>query len=331
MKKLAMYYKELEGSKVLCELCPHYCVLDNDEYGKCKVRVNNDGKLFTINYGDVASIAIDPIEKKPLYNFYPGSQVISVATYGCNFSCKFCQNHRISQNVVDARYLDSDNLVELIGETSDSIGIAFTYNEPFIWYEYIYEISKKIKKEYPDKKIIIISNGFINERPFLDLLPYIDCLNIDLKSYNNDFYENICGGKLDPVKRIIELAIKSKAHVEITTLMITNQVDDIEQMKDIAEFIGSFDKSTPLHLSRYYPNYKYEEEATPLSKMLDAQEPVREYLEYVYLGNIAGVDTNTYCPKCNTLLIERNGYETRNHMTSVICSSCNYKINVKND
>lgn len=326
MKRKAMFFKKFKKNVVRCELCPHYCVLKDGDTGKCKVRSNTGGELYTINYGDVSSIAIDPIEKKPLYNFYPNSRVISLATYGCNFSCKFCQNHRISQNIVDSKYLSPQALADLIVSTSENIGIAFTYNEPFIWYEYIYDTSKLLKDLAPDKKIIIVTNGYINAEPFKKLLPYIDAMNIDLKSNSNHFYKAICGGTIEPVKQIIKLA--KDIHIEITTLMVTGEVDEASTIEEIAKYIASISKSIPLHLSRYYPNFEYYEEATQLKKMIQAQNSARKYLEYVYLGNVAGVDTNTYCPNCNTLLIERNGYEARNLNKSKLCISCGYEVNI---
>lgn len=327
MKKKAMFFKKLKNNVVQCELCPHYCVLKEEETGKCKVRLNISGELYTINYGDIASIAIDPIEKKPLYNFFPNGRVLSLATYGCNFSCKFCQNYRISQHVVDSKFLSPEALLDLVVSTSENIGIAFTYNEPFIWYEYIYDVSKLLKEFAPDKKVILVTNGFVNEEPLKKLLPYVDAMNIDLKSNRDVFYREICGGKLDPVKRTIELA--KDIHIEITTLMVAGQVDEENDIREISEFVSSINRNIPLHLSRYYPNYEYDEEATNLTKMLNAQNIAREYLDYVYLGNVAGVDTNTYCPNCNTLLVERNGYESRNLNNKEVCMSCGAKINIK--
>ena len=168
MKKKAMYFKTLKGQKVLCKLCPHYCIIENNTAGKCKVRQNIDGILYAINYGSVSSIAIDAIEKKPLYNYYPGSQVLSIATYGCNFSCEFCQNHHISQKIVESKYLSPENLVELVINDSENLGIAFTYNEPIIWYEYIYDTARLLKEKNLNKKVILVTNGFINEKPFLE-------------------------------------------------------------------------------------------------------------------------------------------------------------------
>lgn len=327
MKKKAMYFRKLKDQRVLCELCPHYCVLKEGEYGKCKVRTNTDGELYTINYGDVSSIAIDPIEKKPLYHFYPGGRIISIATYGCNFSCKFCQNYRISQNIVDSSFLSVENLIDVIISTSENIGIAFTYNEPFIWYEYIFDAVKMLKEKAPEKKVVLVTNGFVNEEPFKALLPYLDALNIDLKSNRDEFYKDVCGGRLEPVKKIIELA--KDTHLEITTLMVTGEVDEEDEIKEIAEFIASINPQIPLHLSRYFPCYNYKEEPTSLSKMLVAQNIAREHLEYVYLGNLAGVDTNTYCPNCNTLLIERYGYEVRNLNNNENCLSCGHSLNIK--
>lgn len=326
MKKKAMYFKTLEGQKVLCKLCPHYCIIENNKIGKCKVRQNEDGVLFTINYGSVSSIAIDPIEKKPLYHYYPGSQVLSIATYGCNFSCDFCQNHRISQNIVESKYLSPENLVELVINDSENLGIAFTYNEPVIWYEYIYDTAKLLKEKKSNKKVILVTNGFVNEKPFLKLKPYIDALNIDLKSSKDDFYKDVCGGLLEPVKNIISLSYD--IHLEITTLMVSNEVT-CNDIKELSKYIRTINKNIPYHISRYFPNYKYNDKFTGLGDLLEANKIAGKELEYVYLGNVAGIDSNTYCPKCNILLIERNGYEVRNLNKSSICNSCGYELNIK--
>lgn len=325
MKRKAMYYKKLENLKVICELCPHFCVLDNNKYGKCKTRVNLDGILYTMNYGEVSSIAIDPIEKKPLYNFYPGSKILSIGTYGCNFLCDFCQNHSISQNIVDTKYLSVEDLVSLIVDTDNNLGIAFTYNEPIIWYEYIYDLAKLLKSLYPEKKVVLVSNGFINEKPLRELIKYLDGVNIDLKSFNEDFYKDI-GGRLEPVKKSIE--ILSEIHLEVTTLMVSFKVDEKKDIEGIAKYLNNIDKMIPLHISRYFPRYKYKEEETSLEKMFIARDVAKKYLDYVYLGNITGIDINTYCPKCKSLLIERSGYNIVDLTKDKICISCGYNLNI---
>lgn len=288
MIKQAMYYNQLKDSKVHCILCPHYCLINEGDVGKCNVRKNMDGQLFTMNYGEITSISLDPIEKKPLHFYKPGTSILSVGSFGCNLKCSFCQNYSIAQ-IEEFRgrrdSVSSKELVDIIIKRKDSIGIAFTYNEPSIWYEYIYEVSKLLKESDPSKDIVLITNGFINEDPLRKLLPYINAMNIDLKGFNNRFYHEICGGSLEPVLKTIEIAGKS-TYVEVTTLLVTGENDNLGEVEDIARFIASIDKNIPLHLSRYFPTYKMDNPPTDLKFMYKAKAVADKYLKKIILGNV---------------------------------------------
>lgn len=288
MKIEAMFYKKLKDNLVNCQLCPHNCVIKNGDYGICNVRKNQEGELFTINFGEITSISMDPIEKKPLYFFREGSSILSVGTFGCNFKCTFCQNYTIAQIEEFRGHSKSMTVKELVNTVinrEDSIGIAFTYNEPSIWYEYVYKVSKLLKEKDPDIVVVIVTNGFINEEPLKQLLPYVDAMNIDLKGFNNKYYRDICGGRLEPVLKTIELSAK-KVHVEVTTLLVTGENDTPEEVESIAKFLANIDEDIPLHLTRYFPNYKMSNPATDLNFMYRAQGIAREYLNRVILGNM---------------------------------------------
>ena len=284
MKVEAMFYERIRN-KIHCYLCPHNCVMDDGHRGKCNVRVHEDDKLYTINYGEITSVSLDPIEKKPLHFFRPGSYILSVGSYGCNFICDFCQNFRISQSIADSNYVSKESLVETVLKTENNIGIAFTYNEPSIWYEYVYDCAKLIKETDPGVSVALVTNGYISEEPLKKLLPYIDAMNIDLKSFSNKYYNKLCGGSLEPVLRTIEISSKS-CHVEVTTLLVSGKNDNLEEIEDIAKFISFIDSDIPLHLSRYFPRYKMESPATDIEFMERAEEVSKKHLKKVVLGNV---------------------------------------------
>lgn len=288
MIKSAMFYDKLEDTKVHCKLCPHNCIIGDGELGKCNVRKNIDGELFTFNFEEVTSIAVDPIEKKPLHFYKPGSSILSVGSFGCNFKCSFCQNYTIAQieeHKGTSHSIGVERLVNQIMEQNDSIGIAFTYNEPSIWYEYVYEVSKFLKKQDPNKDVVLVTNGFINEEPLRKLLPYIDAMNIDLKGFNNRYYSEICGGRLEPVLKTIEICRES-IHVEVTTLLVTGENDNLEEVENIAKFLGSISPDIPFHLTRYFPTYKMNNPPTDLNFMYEAKAVAEKHLNKVILGNI---------------------------------------------
>ncbi len=273
---------------MICDLCPHRCNLEKEgQHGFCRGRVLKDGEIIDENYGRITSLALDPIEKKPLRNFYPGLKIISVGSFGCNLMCPFCQNYEISQadKSIDNEYLSPEDLVNIAFnyQVKGNIGIAFTYNEPLVSYEYVRDTSILAKKR--GLKTVLVTNGMINEEPFRKLLPYIDALNIDLKGFTSRFYK-MCGGDLDTVKRSIEVACEY-SHVEVTTLVIPGENDSDEEMEQIGKFLSSISKDIPLHVSRFFPMYKMKDkEPTPIDTILRLTKVARKYLTYVYPGNI---------------------------------------------
>ncbi|WP_315076690.1 AmmeMemoRadiSam system radical SAM enzyme [uncultured Clostridium sp.] len=320
------FYEKLED-KFKCKLCPHNCIIDKNNFGICKVRTNKNDELIAINYGEVTSAAVDPIEKKPLYHFKPSKNILSLGSFGCNMQCSFCQNYEISQNRPQTQYVSIEELIKIISRIENNTGIAFTYNEPFMWYEYIYNCAKKIKEYDKDINVVIVTNGYINEEPLMKILPFVDAMNIDLKAYTNKYYNKICGAKLEPVLEAIKKC-NEYCHVEITTLLVNDENDSIEETSQIAQFISSINKEIPLHLSRYFPKYKMQNEATEIEKIIKAEEEAKKYLDNVYVGNVGGVDNNTYCKKCGKLLIKRDGYSTEVYIKNNKCSQCGEKLNV---
>lgn len=319
-----MHYEKKDDNVVKCNLCPHNCIIKEGKMGICRVRKNIDGKLISLNYGKITSYAYDPIDKKPLYHFYPGKDVLSLGSLGCNLSCDFCQNWEIAQDDSLSVEIDDDDIL-LMAESKASIGVAYTYNEPSVFYEYVYHMAKLIKTK--GLKNILVTNGYINEEPFVKLLPFIDAMNIDLKSMENDFYKRICGGSLEPVKRIIELASKS-THVELTTLVIEGENSSEEEIEKLSKWIASIDKTIPLHLSKYYPAYKMKIPETKNEVLVKAKEVAKKYLDHVYIGNVWGVDDNTYCPHCKSTLINRHNTVEIVGIEDGKCKKCGEKTHI---
>lgn len=298
---------------VRCLLCPHLCLIRSGQRGICGVRENLQGDIDLITSGVISGYAMDPIEKKPLYHFFPGSVILSIGSYGCNLRCDFCQNYNISQEVLTERStrLDPEKIAVKAAAASRNIGIAYTYNEPVIWYEYVVECAKLIARE--NMKNVIISNGYIRKEPLIELTRYIDAFNIDLKSFNNEFYRRYAGATLRPVLDAIGIIAASGRHLEITTLIVPGLNDSPDEMRQEAEWIAeNAGQSVPLHLSRYFPNYHRGDPATPPETVLMLREIAEEYLDFVYAGNMAGTDggSDTRCPSCRSVVIRRSGYST---------------------
>lgn len=271
--------------QVKCLLCPHHCLIASGKSGICMVRKNEQGTLVAEAYGKITSIALDPIEKKPLYYYHPGSNVLSVGSYGCNLSCSFCQNWTIASRRAEYEYLDPASLARLSADYKrlDSIGVAFTYNEPLINWEYVYESAVRIKAN--GQKNILVTNGFINARPLDELLPYIDAMNIDLKSFHDQFYRKTCGGRLQPVLDTIARCA-GRCHLEITTLLIPGLNDSEEEIDQLAAWLATIDPATPLHLTRHHPAYKMmQPQPIEIDRMNKLADIARRYLSRVRLGN----------------------------------------------
>ncbi len=328
--KQAMFWEKRGEEKVQCLLCPQKCVIAPGKKGFCRVRLNEGGELFTLNYGKVSSYGMDPIEKKPLYHFYPGSYIFSVGTFGCNLRCGFCQNWTIVHGAPETITLSPEELVKFTAaepQGHKSIGIAYTYSEPFMWYEYVYDTARIARKA--GLKNVLVTNGFINPEPLDEILPLIDAMNIDVKGFYDRYYNETCTGELHPVLETVETASR-QCHVEITTLLVTGLNDSEEEISDLVDWLAGVDADIPLHFSRYFPNYKMDLPPTPLHTMEMAREIARKKLNYVYLGNVFGSDgSNTYCPQCSELLIYRGTYRAANKgIKGKNCRRCGREINI---
>ena len=329
-----MFYQQLEDNKVICQLCPHNCKLTENIVGICNVRKNGSGKLYSKVYGRSIAVHIDQIEKKPLFHFAPGSPSFSIATAGCNFHCKFCQNHDISQVTgnIDlnriGKEISPEDIVNM-AKHKNCISIAYTYTEPTIYFEYAYDTAKLAKQQ--NLFNVFVTNGFINPEPMKLISEYLDAANVDLKSFREDFYRKLIGAKLSPVLDSLKLMKKLNIWLEITTLIIPNENDSDEELTKIASFIkNELGEETPWHISRFYPQYKLMNySVTPISTLQKAYKIGKELgLRYVYMGNVPASDTeSTYCYNCGKLLIERWGYQiSSNYIVSGKCKFCGAKI-----
>jgi pyruvate formate lyase activating enzyme len=322
----ARFYTTREDKKIQCNLCPNNCLISPGKTGVCKVRLNENDELVLPYFGKLAAVALDPIEKKPLYHFYPGTSILSIGFVGCSFHCPFCQNYHISQSTyASTEFIDPQALVEL-AERKRSFAIAYTYSEPLIHLEYVLEAARIAR----DKGIknVLVSNGYINPQPAEELLNILDAANIDLKCFTEDFYRKEIGGKLEEVKRFITQAA-GKIELEVTTLVIPGKNDSREEIAEIARFLAGLDPAIPYHLSCYYPTYKYTIPATPPQTVITLAEQARQYLKYVYVGNVGFYETNTMCPSCGNTLIERRGYAVAfPGVENGSCRQCGEKINI---
>lgn len=322
-QKEALFYELLEDRWVQCYLCPHNCRIFNQGLGKCGVRENDRGKLYTFNYGKIAAYNLDPIEKKPLYHFYPGSKIFSIGSIGCNLKCSFCQNWSIAHTNTSAIFVTPQNIVEIAKKESDNIGIAYTYNEPSIWYEFVYETAVLAHQE--GLKNVLVTNGFIQKEPLRQILPYIDGMNIDLKAFNDEFYYKLCQGRLSPVKETIK-EVAGNCHMEITTLVIGDINDSIDEIERLSRWIAKISPDIPLHLSRYFPAYKMNQPPTSIHSLINALETAKNYLHYVYMGNVQEANLNTYCPECGNKIIDRSFVTTIKGFSQGKCSQCGKHI-----
>lgn len=331
--KEALYYRKLDDGDLQCNLCPHNCIIKEDRTGLCGVRRNTKGKLMSLNYGILSSIHIDPIEKKPLYHFYPGKNILSLGSFGCNLKCSFCQNWEISQY----EYIESyphraysiENIIEEACKLQDNIGIAYTYNEPTVWYEYMKEVAQNVREK--GLKNVVVSNGFINHEPLKDILPLIDAFNIDIKAFTNSFYKKITKGELQPVLDVIKQICKSGKHIELTNLVIPKLNDSEDEFREMVKWIeGETGKDTVLHISKYFPNFRMRIEPTPTDVLDRFYEIASEYLNYVYLGNVYFEPDKyrTFCANCKSAVIERTGFST--DLSGIDdkgnCKHCGHKV-----
>jgi len=318
--------------EIQCELCPKMCVIQPGQSGECRVRINIDGVLRTVVYGYPCSLyPYDPVEKKPLFHFLPGTRIFSVATVGCNLHCKNCQNWEISQanpEESQAYVCSPEKLVELAKERNCP-SLAYTYTDPIIFYEYVYDTAKLARQA--GIRNVLVTAGYINEQPWKKLLEYVDAANIDLKFISDDLYRRICSGTLKPVQNALVVAKASGILVEVTNLIIPTLNDKPEQIRQLSHWVkANLGSETPLHFSSFTPRYKLRHLPPTSPQTLDmAREiAISEGLNYVYIGNILSKEgQNTYCPSCKELLIERSGYTIlKNQLKNGCCSRCGKEI-----
>ncbi len=295
-----------------CTLCPHQCLLQEGSVGHCQMRTVHKGIPVDLSYGRVSAQQLDPIEKKPLYHFYPSSMVYSIGGYGCNFRCSFCQNWHIAQcssHSQSAKYTPSDIVTAAL--RSNATGIAYTYNEPIISYPFVYETAVCAREAGLCN--ILVTNGYIQQEPAASLLTVIDAINLDIKSMQDTFYRTFCGGRLDPVLAFAKQAKETKIHLEITNLLIPDLNDSPAEIEQLAQWVAhELSPQTVLHLSAYHPAYQMHTPATDSPIVRHAQQVARRYLAYVYCGNIPDIDNSqdTHCTACGNCLIKRKHWET---------------------
>lgn len=305
----AKYYRK-DGEDIVCELCPRGCIIREGQTGYCGARRVSGGRLIANTYGRISCIASDPIEKKPLYNFRPRSKIFSLGSIGCNMSCRHCQNFALSQSFSGKKrttYKSPEEMVAMCRKDNSEL-MAFTYNEPGIWYEYIMDVAHHA----PDLTYVMVTNGLLNEAPLRDLCSVIKAFNVDIKGFNTDFYEHICGARLDDVLRSLKVIHESGAHLELTYLVIPEYNDDMGEIAAVSRWIAdNLSCDVPLHFTRFHPdNEMLDVPWTPTETLTRARETAMEAgLNYVYIGNVMSEEgSDTFCPECGRIVIERTGY-----------------------
>ena len=318
-RRVAAHWRA-DGDAVRCELCPHRCRIAEGKTGICRVRENKGGKLYALTYGMVAAAAMDPIEKKPLYHFHPGSAILSIGSVGCNLSCGFCQNYHLVLGQAPLGPAGIPALVQAAREAG-SVGIAYTYNEPLIWFEFVMDCAIAFRRA--GMANVLVTNGYVSPEPLSELLPLVDAMNIDLKSMDPEFYRKNCGGTLDPVLGTIRSAARS-VHVEVTSLLVTGENDDDDSIGRVVDFIAGTDPQIPLHFSRYFPHHRFTAPPTPPDRLEAAFRIAREKLSHVYVGNYrlpGGEDTK--CPGCGAIAVRRAGYDVKaSGLSGNRCARC---------
>ncbi|PIP19586.1 MAG: AmmeMemoRadiSam system radical SAM enzyme [Candidatus Omnitrophica bacterium CG08_land_8_20_14_0_20_41_16] len=331
--KEALLYEKLNARVVHCYLCAHYCKIANNKFGLCGVRENVGGVLYTHTYGNVVASHIDPIEKKPLYHFLPGSNSFSIATIGCNFRCGFCQNWEISQEpaynegarLSEEEFLPQDLVEEAL--RNDCPSISYTYTEPTIFFEYAYETAKLAKAK--GLRNVFVTNGYMTKDCLKEIAPYLNAANVDLKFFKDSSYRKICSASLGPVLDSIKLMKDLGIWVEITTLVIPGENDSEDELSGIAKFISGVDKNIPWHVSRFHPDYKFTGYITTPEETLKKAKSIGEGmgLKFVYAGNVCGWGNDTLCPFCGKVLIKRDVFNIMEyHMRENKCAYCQNTI-----
>ncbi|MFW6283136.1 MAG: AmmeMemoRadiSam system radical SAM enzyme [Minisyncoccales bacterium] len=332
--KESYFYKKLSNNAVQCKTCSHFCKIKNNKKGICGVRKNEEGRLFVLNYEKITALSIDPIEKKPLYHFLPGTKTLSIAAPGCNFQCESCQNWRIAQGPrLDDEISGQKIFPEKIVETAKSEkipSISYTYTEPTIFVEYALDVMKLAKRK--NLKNIWVTNGYFSDFCFKKIAPFLDAVNIDLKSFNKEFYKKRCGGKLKPVLENIKKLKEKEIWIEITTLLIPTLNTEEEEIEKIAEFIKKeLGPNTPWHISRFSGSISWKLKDLPNTSVETLKKAFnigkKKGLNHVYIGNTPSLkEEDTYCSSCDQKLIERNGYKIQKKYEDKRCPRCNTKI-----
>jgi len=330
--KEALFYTKNKDNTVDCFLCSHHCHIKDDSYGICNVRINKKGTLYSLSYGKVVAANVDPIEKKPLFHFLPGSKSYSIACVGCNFQCGFCQNWQISQakiakdlSLFEYRLTPQAIVEEALANSCPSI--SYTYTEPTIYFEFAIDVARLAKEKGLSN--VFVTNGYMSKESLETIKPYLDAANVDLKSFSEDFYRKTCKASLKPVLENIILMKKLGIWIEITTLVIPGKNDSKKELKQIAEFITSVNCAIPWHISRFHPDFEFSEvEPTKKENLLAAYDIAKEAgLKYVYVGNVYTDYEDTVCPACGKILIKRMGFSIEGTKISEgCCSYCKQKI-----
>lgn len=338
MNTAALWWSPVENDVVACGLCPVGCRLAAGQDGPCGSRGNRAGAMVPLHYGRIVSAGMDPIEKKPLYHFFPGSSIFSIAAPGCNLHCRFCQNWNISQTAsqttsqAEGRESEMRTASASVEELVDAavrqgaVGIAYTYSEPLVWYEFVRDCAGLASER--GLKNVLVTNGFLNSEPLGELLPLIDAANIDLKAMDDEFYRTVCKGRLDPVLAAIRQFHAAGVHVEVTNLLIPGYNDSEVQVDALVGFVGSLGREVPLHFSAYRPSWKLTAPPTPVQTLIRAREQALDRLDWVYLGNVGGeTGRDTICPDCGSRAVTRSGFRAEvNLQAGGLCSSCGRKL-----
>lgn len=318
----AAWWRPLPNGQAACDLCPIGCRLREGQAGPCGTRANRGGVMRPLHYGRVATMALDPIEKKPLYHFHPGRDILSVAAPGCNLHCLFCQNWSLSQRPeAPTRPAGPQDLVAEARRLG-SVGLAFTYSEPLVWFEFVRDAALAAREA--GLVVALVTNGYLNPEPLAELLPLVDAANIDLKSMDDRFYRRVCKARLDPVLAAIDGFLAAGVHVELTNLLIPGHNDAPEDVDRLVEHVAGLGRPVPLHFSAYHPAWRLQAPPTPRATLLRAREQARRRLDWVYLGNIAGAPgRDSHCPACDAVLVDRGGVRAVSHLRAdATCPDC---------
>jgi pyruvate formate lyase activating enzyme len=331
IKEAELFHQE-KDQKTSCQLCCHRCLIAPSKFGICGVIQNRWGKLYTLVYGEVIAAHVDPIEKKPLFHFLPGTMSFSLATIGCNFRCSFCQNWQISQQTKRGKESYSEKTLSPESVVKAALGygcrsLSFTYTEPTVFFEYAYDTARLAQKN--GLRNVFVTNGYMTPEALEKINPYLDGCNVDLKSFRDDFYKTICQARLEPVLESIRLIKELGIWIEVTTLVVPGQNDSDEELTEIAAFIAGVDPDIPWHISRFHPDHKYEGSGpTPVETLRKALSiGQKSGLRYIYIGNVWGESENTLCPSCSNTVIRRRGYDIQAvKMNRSNCAFCGRSI-----